>query len=54
VGFRTYPQDTASILLAVIYQEASPGQGPPWLLGKLVCSGGDIFFIATSTGLLQR
>jgi len=54
VGLRTCPQETASISLAVVYREASSGQGPPWSSGKLVCSGGNVVVVAANTGLLRR
>jgi len=46
VGLVTHPQDMASILLAVVEQGVPSGQGPPWSLAKLVCSGGDVFVVA--------
>jgi len=54
VGSETHPQDMASVLLAIVEPEVPSGQGPPWSSAKLVCSGGVVFVVATSTGWLRQ
>jgi len=39
----------ASVSLAIVEQGLPSGQGPPWLVAKLVCSGDVVFVVAAST-----